>query len=112
MLYKAQRDLTATGTLVHADLPDAALDLRGLVAADQSTALFALTQVTTSLCHPPAPVTFPGLDPDTTYTVTADTFGPLALTGRQLATTGLRPPQQHPEHLTLIHVQASTSEPL
>ncbi|MDR1807108.1 MAG: alpha-galactosidase [Propionibacteriaceae bacterium] len=105
-LYKSHRRLIATGRLVHADLADPALDLRGVVAADQSTALFALTQVTTSAWHPPAPVTFPGLDPDTAYTVTADTLGPLALTGRQLATTGLRPPQQHPEHLTLIHVAA------
>ena len=103
---------------MHADT-DEATDLRGVVAADGATALFAFTQVQTAVLHPPGRFTVPGLEPDRRYTVrivagsTADGPGqsPLAwaeapprLTGRQLATAGLRAPVLHPGQLVLLEL--------
>jgi alpha-galactosidase len=117
-LHKRHRTLVHTGRLVHADT-DEATDLRGVVAPDGATALFALTQVQTAALHPPGRFTVPGLEPERRYTVrivagsTADGPGqsPLAwtevpprLTGRQLATAGLRTPVLHPGQLVLLEL--------
>lgn len=121
-LYRDNRELVATGRTVNADLADDALDLRGMVAPDGSRALFALTQVTTSACHPPAPVHLPGLDPQRRYRVSilrpADAGGlpgqsmlawaaePVTLTGAAAATAGLRPPMLLPQSAVLIEARA------
>ena len=52
------------GDVVHADLANPALLLEGVVAPDQSDALYRLAAVDHTLTWPPGRVTLPGLDPD------------------------------------------------
>ena len=123
--YKDHRELLHTGLLVHADLADPSLDLRGIVAQDRSHALFTLTQVTTSATYPAGRVTIPGLDPDRSYRVRltgpSEDLPPepgpgqspllwatdgVQATGRSLATAGVQAPALYPEHLVLVHVTA------
>ncbi|MHA7284493.1 alpha-galactosidase [Arthrobacter sp. TMS2-4] len=120
--HKGHRDLLHTGRAVFADLVDDSADVRGVVAADGSAALFTYTQVTTSTSYPAAPVTFPGLDEDRRYSVRLTeptpelagpgqsplpwTLEPVVLTGRALSTQGLQAPVLFPEQLLLIEFTA------
>ena len=123
--YKDHRDLLHTGRLVHADLAEPSLDVRGVVSPDRARALFTLTQVTTSETSPAGRVTFPGLDPDRSYRVRltgpSEDLPPepgpgqspllwatdgVQATGRALATAGVQAPALYPEHLVLVHVTA------
>jgi alpha-galactosidase len=117
-VHKQHRDLLHTGTVVHADLPDPAMDVRGVVAPDRSRALFTFSQVATSASYPPGPITLPGLDDEREYRVRlaspTDVLGgpgqsPLAwaldgvvLTGRALRLGGVQAPVLFPERLVLI----------
>lgn len=121
-LYRANRTLVATGRRVHADLADPSIDLRGVVAPNGSRALFALTQVTTSAFHPPAPVTLPGLDPARRYRIAlalpegaggfpgqsrlAWADEPVVMSGRAAGVVGLRPPVLLPQSAVLIEATA------
>ncbi|AYG02867.1 alpha-galactosidase [Gryllotalpicola protaetiae] len=124
-LHKERRDWLHTGRVVHAELADPGADLRGVVAADGSRALFALTQVTSASAYPSAPITFPGLDDDRVYAVEllplpGASGGPrvgargelawvrrgAAMSGRMLRASGLRPPVLHPEELVLFELTA------
>lgn len=121
-VHKAHRALLHTGRAVFADLVDETADVRGVVAADGSSALFSYVQVTTSASYPAAPVTFPGLDDDRRYRVRLAeptivlagpgqsplpwTLEPVVLTGRVLATVGLQAPVLFPEQLLLIEFTA------
>ncbi|MFC7431292.1 MULTISPECIES: alpha-galactosidase [unclassified Agrococcus] len=120
-LWKEHRAMLATGRVVHADLADPSVDVRGVVAADRSQALVTITQVTSSRSHPGARVRIPGLDPARTYrvrTITPDerttTPGqsPLAwaagvtLSGVALETVGLRAPALFPQQLALLHLRS------
>ncbi|GAA1700821.1 alpha-galactosidase [Microbacterium sediminicola] len=121
-VHKDAREMIATGRRVHADLADPSLDLRGVVAADGSRALFSLTQVTTSAFHPPAPVTLPGLDDERRYRIgliAPDGAGghpgqstlawsetSVVMSGRTARTAGLRPPMQYPQSAALIEAVA------
>ena len=116
--HKQARDLVRTGRVVHADLPVATADLRGVVAQDRSRALYAYTQTATSLTSPAGRVHLPGLDPDASYEVrlaapTAPLPGPgqsplawaldgVRTTGRALGTTGVQAPVLYPEELVLL----------
>jgi alpha-galactosidase len=117
-LHQRYRALVHTGRLVHADT-DETTDLRGVVAKDRSSALFAYTQVQSSVAHPPGRFTIPGLDPDRRYTVRIAAGGPAdgpgqsplawaetppRLTGRQLARAGLRAPVLYPGQLVLLEL--------
>jgi alpha-galactosidase len=105
--YREWRGLIHSGVMVHADLADPAADLRGVVAADGSTALFARTQVSTSVDSPPDRVRLPGLDPERRYDVRM--AGPSAssfrrepvlahgLSGLALAEVGMEWGPQRPE---------------
>ena len=120
--HKAHRDLLHTGAVVHADLPDAGMDLRGVVAGDLGRALYTFTQVATSASYPPGPVTLPGLDDDRDYRValsgpTAPLAGPgqsplawaldgVVLSGRALRLGGVQAPVLFPEQLVLIEAVA------
>lgn len=121
-LYKELRGLMHSGTAVHADHPDPAYALHGVVAEDGSDAVFTWVALATSASFPPGAVQVPGLVPDATYLVRpqgpADGLDPDAvrrgtalpwwtpdgvrLTGRALATTGLQMPLLHPETLVLL----------
>jgi alpha-galactosidase len=110
--YREWRGLIHSGTMIHADLPDPAADLRGVVATDGSTALFARTQVSTSVDSPPDRVRLPGLDPERRYEVRM--AGPSAssfrrepvlarrLSGRALAEIGIEWSPQRPETTALL----------
>ncbi|MCU1638133.1 MAG: Alpha-galactosidase [Microbacteriaceae bacterium] len=118
--YKHYRELLHTGRLLHADVHDPAIDVRGVVAADDSSALFAVSQVTTSVAYTPGRITFPGLDPDRRYTLSPALPSrqlrsaglsplrwaerPLTLSGLALATVGIQAPVQLPERVTLIEL--------
>jgi alpha-galactosidase len=56
---------------VRVDHPDPAAWVHGVVAADRSEAVFAYVQMSTSVAESTAPIRFPGLDPDTEYTLSA-----------------------------------------
>jgi alpha-galactosidase len=121
-LYKEVRGLLHTGTAVHADHPDPACVLHGVVAADGSDALFALAALDTSAGYPPGPFRLPGLDPDARYRVRPQPPGDLpdgnahhwgahlpwwtpegvVLPGRALASVGLQAPVLYPERLVLL----------
>ncbi len=121
--HKRFRALLHSGRTVHADTTNQALDIRGVVAADGSAALFALCQVTANVTYPTGRVTLPGLDPERRYTVRIETDGgiggpgqsplpwaehPPTLTGRAIGTVGLQAPVLFPGQLVLLHV---TSQP-
>lgn len=119
-LAKRVRPLVASGTMVNGDVPEAALDVRGVVADDRSEAIFTLTQSGTLVSSPTGRIRIPGLDPDRTYTLRLITPGgprqqpaqsPLAwahhettLTGRQLAAAGIRPPVQDPQQAVVLEL--------
>ncbi|GAA1125095.1 alpha-galactosidase [Arthrobacter flavus] len=129
-LHVQWRDILHTGIVVHADLPDPAMDLRGTVASDQSAALFAYSLTASSASYPPGKLTFPGLDPGRSYTLrlaspytslpgngqsplawaeAALTGTPLALTGTSLAHVGIQAPVLFPEQSILIELHATGS---
>ena len=116
-LYKEVRGLLHTGVSVHADVPDPAIQVHGVVAQDGSDALFAIAAVASSAQLPADAVTLPGLDPDATYHVRPQAPGDVVThgrsvpwwrpdgvraTGRVLATAGVRAPQLSPERLVLL----------
>ena len=121
--YRANRDLFHSGTAVHADVDDPNADLRGVVSADQSRAVFVFTQVGSSSTYPPLPLRFPGLDDQTLYTVRIPSSPapdsnsgqsplewseqPLVLPGRVLQSVGLRAPVLFPERATVIEFSAT-----
>ncbi|HEY8296052.1 MAG TPA: alpha-galactosidase, partial [Micrococcaceae bacterium] len=123
-LYKKYRGLLHTGRTVRADLPDPALLLYGVVAADGAEALFALAAVATSAAEQPGRVCLPGLDPERVYRLAAaypasgdgHTYNQAAApawlghgaeaSGRFLAEAGLPMPVLNPEHAVLLHLAA------
>ncbi|MBW3093543.1 alpha-galactosidase [Bifidobacterium sp. 82T10] len=121
--FKKHREWFAVDTCVHADCADPAVRVDGMVKPDRSAAFYRFTQVTTSATYPAAPIRLPGLDPDATYRIQplwldldlaalgiANGQSPLGwwtedgvlLTGRALATYGLRPPSLHPAQSVLF----------
>jgi alpha-galactosidase len=121
-LYKKHRTLLHSGVAVHADLPDPAYLLHGVVAQDSSEALFAFVSVASSAAEHPGRVQFPGLDPERRYRVTvafpsgggayiqrrppswlAEGF---EATGLALAKVGLPMPILNPEHAIVLEVSA------
>ncbi|MGV8882086.1 MAG: alpha-galactosidase [Rhodoglobus sp.] len=121
-LAKRLRSLVATGALLHVDTVDPGLDVRGVVSANQAHAVFTVAQTQTLIASPAGRIRLPGLDPDRSYRVVLSTPGgiverpaqsPLAwahhntcLTGRMLATVGVRPPVQNPQQATIIELIA------
>jgi alpha-galactosidase len=128
-LYKDVRGLLHSGVLVHGDLADPAYELTGVVAADGSEALYAVTATATSTAYPPGTVGLPGLDPDRTYRVRPQPPGDrtdgnaaawgralpwwtpqgVQLPGRALVSAGLRLPVLYPDRVVLVRVTAVTT---
>lgn len=122
VLHKEVRGLLHTGTAVHADHPDPAYQVHGVVAEDGSDALFAIVATATTANYPPGPVRLPGLDADTTYHVRPQAPGDvidgnasewgvplpwwtpegITTSGRVLGAAGLQAPVLFPERLVLI----------
>ncbi|MEP6979918.1 MAG: alpha-galactosidase, partial [Nakamurella sp.] len=122
--YKRLRDLLHTGTAVHADHPDPAATLSGVVATDRSAAVFAYVQLTSGLTEAPVPARFVGLDPQRRYTVTVlEVAGPVGDTqriapgwiaaggitasGRVLESVGLELPILQPEQALVMELHAT-----
>ncbi|WP_026550484.1 alpha-galactosidase [Arthrobacter sp. Br18] len=126
-LHKTWRARLHRGGVVHADLPDPAMDLRGIVSADRSSALFGYSLTASSASYPPGMLRFPGLDPESLYSIApAPTYReqqgngqsplgwlqaalegePLRMTGRLLEAAGVQAPVLLPEHSLLIELHA------
>jgi len=119
---KRIRPLVATGRTIDVDGTEPGIDVRGIVAADAASALFTITQVETSAAYPAGRVRMPGLDPSRRYRVAVlspsgdhDDAGqsvlewtafPTVMTGRELATVGVRPPVQLPQRSTVVELTA------
>ena len=120
--YKRVRPLLHGGEVVRADVPDRALALHGVVAADRSEALFCFAALATSPAMVPGAMRLPGLDPDRTYRVVAVPLaggpsfahveppgwleGGATLTGRALGAAGLQMPVLAPEQALVLHLVA------
>ncbi|KAB1656284.1 alpha-galactosidase [Pseudoclavibacter chungangensis] len=119
-LAKRLRPLIAHGTVVHVDGVEPGIDVRGTVAADAASAVFVVTQVTTSAAYPAGRIRFPGLDPARTYELRmlsgsshepgqsplAWAEAPITMTGRELATIGVRPPVQFPQQAVVVEIDS------
>ncbi|KAF4408326.1 MULTISPECIES: alpha-galactosidase [Streptomyces] len=121
-LYKELRGLLHTGTAVHGDHPDPAVEVHGVVAEDGSDALYAIVAHGSSDQYPTGPVRLPGLERDAVYRVRPQAPGdvpdgnahrwgvPLPwwtpegveLPGRVLEAAGVQAPVLFPERLVLL----------
>jgi len=122
-LYKEERDLVRTGTLVHFDPPGDSYWAHGVVSPVRDRALCALVSIDTGVAAQPGRIRIPGLDPDTVYrlepvglsaaALVRTSAGPPAwwteptrVTGRTLATVGLQAPMLYPEQALLVRLVA------
>ncbi len=118
--YKDVRSLVHTGISVRSDHPDPAAWVHGIVAADQSEALFCYAQIATSVQNKPARVRLPGLDPARTYRVSFDapagrprlnqrgrteTWDSFELPGSVLSEAGIQLPVIEPEQAILMRLR-------
>ena len=122
--YKTLRPLLHAGVVVHADGSDPALVLHGVVSPDRSVGVFAAVALAAPRSALPAPLRFPGLDPQRHYRVRPLSAGaaprsiqesaPPWLTARPeptfsgavLAQLGLPAPLLAPEQAALYSVTA------
>ncbi len=120
-LHKQLRRLLHSGTVVHADHPDPAITLHGVVAVDQAEAVFAVTALARSTTWPPGPARLPGLDPERRYAARLEPAlderllsrptpvwmdDGVVLSGQVLATSGLELAPMHPEQSYLLLLTA------
>ena len=120
-LHKRFRALLHSGDVVRFDTEPPYV-AHGVYAADRAEALVSFAQLTTSPSLTSPPLRLPGLDGDRVYRVEhvrlpGERWGLAArqprwladgvdLTGRQLATSGIRPPTLQPESAVLFHLTA------
>ncbi len=121
-LYKELRPLLHSGEAVHADAPDPAEQLDGVVAPDGSEAVFRYARLATSVRALPGRVRLPGLREDRVYRLTwrpeagtpstmqrvlpewfAD--GGAAVSGAVLTRSGVRLPNLNPSQALLLHLR-------
>ncbi len=118
-LYKEERALMHTGTVVRADERDPTLLVYGAVASDAASALFFLASIGRSEVSPRGRFLLPGLDPARRYRVEPVRIGTpepgfaapawwdgVELTGRALAASGLHAPLMLPESIAILRVTA------
>jgi alpha-galactosidase len=121
--YQRLRPLLHSGVTVHADHPDPAATLSGVVAQDRLAAVFSYVQLAASATESPALLRFTGLDPDRQYQVTILDLaggaasmqrsapawisdGGVTLSGRALETVGLATPILQPEQALVLELSA------
>ncbi|WP_225839332.1 alpha-galactosidase [Streptomyces sp. NK08204] len=121
-LYKELRPLLHSGTAVHADHPDPAYQVHGVVAEDRSDAVYAVVATGTSELCPAGRVRLPGLDPQAVYRLRPQAPGDVPdgiahhrglrlpwwtpegveLPGSVLSEAGIQAPVLYPERLVLL----------
>jgi alpha-galactosidase len=123
-LYKGLRPLLHSGAVVRTGGDDPDRLLHGVVAGDQSAAVFSLVTMRAPASAVPGRLRFPGLDPDRRYTVRPLilgapprtmqdaapawlTAGSVTLPGRVLAEAGLPVPLLTPEQAAVFEVTAA-----
>lgn len=120
--YKSNRDFLHSGRMVRVDHPEPAVSLHGVIAHDQSRALFAMVQESVTTNSRPQPLKFPGLDPNRRYRVqevqpagtphywqieqTPWTRDGIEMSGRALAEIGVVAPILTSEQATLFEISA------
>ena len=125
--YKAHRPLLLGGDLVRTDLSDHSVQVHGVVAPDQSAAIFAVASLTQSDVTHWGRLRLPGLDPDRIYRVRPLMVGTpppglwpppwwstpdgLMLSGTALAQAGLAAPVLFPEQGFLIMIEPAGRPP-
>lgn len=122
-LHKELRTLLHTGTVVHADSTNPAIQLEGVVAKDGGDALYRMSTIDHSTDWPHGRITLPGLDSTRRYLVSVQAPSQdsirrhpspawvqtsVTLTGESLATVGLAAPTTDVDQLVLIRAQAVT----
>ncbi len=121
-LYREVRGLLHGGELVHGDIPDAAVDLTGVVALDGAEALYSWSRVRTSPTANSGRVPLPGLDPARRYQVSlVEGLGPaarrgsdpswvadgeLVASGAVLGRAGLTLPNLQPQQALVLRLRA------
>ncbi|MGC4173859.1 alpha-galactosidase [Demequina sp.] len=126
-LHKQYRELLHTGDVVRSDLPVAGRVLQGVVARDQSQALYSFASLDSVVEQPTGLLRLPGLDPARTYRVMpvgpvrlasagpratppwwadAEAGSPVQLTGRALSVHGVQAPGLDPDEVVIIRVEA------
>lgn len=121
-LYKELRGLLHSGTVVHPDVVDPALRVRGVVGADRTEAVFTVATVASLEEALPERLRLDGLDPRRRYAVRArDEIGaarwgwitpawlgkePVVLPGRALQEVGLQLPALWPVQALVLHLVA------
>lgn len=121
LFYKNNRELLHSGTSIRMDYPDSHAYLYGVVANNQSRALFTYAQLTPTIAVHPSPMKFRGLDPNRAYEVKPlfpggtphfmlhkkpDWMSGITLTGRELEVIGLSTPILGPEQAMMIELLA------
>ena len=125
-IHKRLRPLLHHGTVVRVDHPDPHVLVHGVVAQDQSEAVFACTRLSSGPSLHTGPIRLVGLAGDRTYDVSRLPIGHinddvvrrhqswlahgLRMTGRQLAAVGFNAPVLLPETSVLITVTAVESK--
>ncbi|MFC9087773.1 alpha-galactosidase [Nocardiopsis dassonvillei] len=121
-LYKELRPLLHSGEAVHADAPDPAEQLDGVVAPDGSEAVFRYARLATSVRALPGRVRLPGLredrvyrltwrpeagTPSTTQRVLPEWFarGGATVSGAVLTRSGVQLPNLNPSQALLLHLR-------
>ncbi|GHJ08802.1 alpha-galactosidase [Micromonospora humidisoli] len=121
-LYKELRGLLHTGTVVHPDVRDPALRVRGVVAPDRGEALFTVCTVSSFEEALVERLRLDGLDPERRYSVRLrDEIGaaqwgwatpawvgktPVVVPGRVLTEVGLQLPALWPAQALVLHLTA------
>ena len=120
-LYKQERELIHTGTVVRCDYPDEAYWVHGVVSPDRSRALFAFVAMDSCVGAQPGRMRLPGLDPRRKYRVEPIELSagsmvrsrsgfpswwnrPPVVAGRLLQDVGLQAPMLYPEQALLFRL--------
>jgi alpha-galactosidase len=119
--FKTERPLLLAGDLVRLDFPDPSVYVHGVVAPDQSRALYSVASMSLSEVVSVGRLRLPGLAPDRRYLVRPVLVGVASsglrtpswwqeegrvFLGSTLTSAGLRAPAMHPEHAVLLRAEA------
>lgn len=119
--YKSNRALLHSGKTIRVDYPDPHGQIYGVVAHDQTRALFTYVQLTPTIAVHPAPIKLRGLNSDKNYRISAifpagqphfmlhkkpAWMDGVTLTGREIEVIGVTTPILGPEQAMMIEINA------